>query len=182
MIARAIRFSLVFLVLCGLVYPLAATGLARLLFPRRAEGSLVRRPDGAIIGSELIGQPFARPDLFHGRISPSRYDASATAGASLGPSDPALHERIRTDVAWWRAENPGQPIPADLLTGSGSGVDPHISPAGALAQIPRISRATGIAEGPLRQLVDQHTAAYPRRLRGAPGELAGPERGPEPGA
>lgn len=147
MVGRAIRFSLVFLVLCGLIYPLATTGLARAFFPRQSAGSLVEL-GGRVVGSDLIEQSFTQPGFFHGRVSGDQNE---------GPSDPKLLERVKADVARWQQENPGQPIPADLLTNSGSGLDPHISPASALAQVARVSKATGVPEAQLRLLVDQHT-------------------------
>ena len=157
MVSKAVRFSLVFLVLCGLFYPLATAGLARLIFPRQAEGSLVRAGDGTVIGSDLIGQSFTSPEYFHGRISAVNYNASASGASNLAPSDPALLDRVKADVARWRADNPGQPVPADLLTASGSGLDPHISPEAADAQIPRVAQATGIDAARLRALVASHT-------------------------
>jgi K+-transporting ATPase ATPase C chain len=156
MLGRSLRFTLVFMLLTGLIYPLATTGLAQLLFPHQASGSLFRR-DGTIVGSELIGQRFTQPGYFHGRVSSINYDAAATGSPNYGPSDAALRERVEADVAAWRRENPGQPVPADLLTNSGSGVDPHISPEAALAQVPRVARARGIAEADLRQLVAAKT-------------------------
>lgn len=168
MVSKAIRFSLVFLVLCGLIYPLATTGLAKLIFPRQAEGSLVRAADGTVIGSDLIGQSFTRPDLFHGRISAGNYDASASGASNLAPSDQALLDRVKADVAKWQQENPGQPVPADLLTASGSGLDPHISPEAARAQIPRVARATGVDAARLQALVDSHIEGRTLGIFGEP--------------
>jgi K+-transporting ATPase ATPase C chain len=169
MLGRAIRFSLVFLVLTGLIYPLATTGLARALFPHQAEGSLIKRADGTVIGSELIGQSFGdSPAFFHGRVSSIGYDAASTGSPNYAPSDKALLERVQADVAAWQKENPGQPVPSDLLTNSGSGVDPHISPEAALAQVPRVSKATGVAEATLRVLVAQHTEGRSLGLFGEP--------------
>lgn len=165
---KAIRFSLVFLVLCGLLYPLATTGIAQALFPAQARGSLLQAADGTVIGSELIGQLFTRPEFFHGRVSHVKYDAAATGGSNLGPTDEALVERVKADLAAWEAANPGQPAPADLLTASGSGVDPHISPEAALAQVPRISRARSIPEADLRALVAAHTEGRSLGIFGEP--------------
>ncbi|HEY3367020.1 MAG TPA: potassium-transporting ATPase subunit KdpC [Symbiobacteriaceae bacterium] len=153
MLMRSLRFSIVFLVLCGLLYPLATTGLAQLFFPRQARGSLIQTASGQVVGSELIGQAFSGPAFFHGRISSVSYDASSSGSSNLAPSDPALADRVKADVAKWAAENPGQPAPADLLTNSASGLDPDIAPASALAQVPRISRATGHPEVQLNGLV-----------------------------
>jgi K+-transporting ATPase ATPase C chain len=160
-LAPAIRFSLVFLVLCGLVYPLVTTAVARLLFPRQSTGSLVRR-NGVVVGSELLGQPFRDPRHFWSRID------VGLAGSNLGPLDPALKERVARERAGWRASNPGQPAPADLLTRSGSGVDPHIRPETARAQVPRIARFTGIPAPRLYALVEQQTEGRLLRLFGEP--------------
>ncbi|HLN61403.1 MAG TPA: potassium-transporting ATPase subunit KdpC [Symbiobacteriaceae bacterium] len=168
MISKAIRFSLVFLVVCGLLYPLATTGLAKVFFPRQAEGSLIRRADGTVIGSELIGQAFTTPGYFHGRVSSVKYDAAATGGSNAGPTDEALAERVKADVAQWQKENPGQPVPSDLLTNSGSGVDPHISPEAALAQVARVSQTTGIPVATLKKLVEANTEGRTFGLFGEP--------------
>lgn len=173
MLGRTIRFSLVFVVLTGLLYPLATTGLAQVLFPRQANGSLIKGANGEVIGSEvigseLIGQPFTKPEFFQGRVSHVKYDAAATGGSNLAPSDEALLERVKADVEKWQAENPGQPVPSDLLTASGSGVDPHISPEAALAQVPRVSKATGIDPTRLRDLVNQHTEGRTLGIFGDP--------------
>lgn len=168
MVIRSIRFALLFLVVCGLLYPLATTGVAKVIFPRQAEGSLVTDRGGAVVGSELIGQLFTRPEFFHGRVSSVNYNAAATGGSNLAPSDEALLERVKTDVTAWQAENPGQPIPSDLLTASGSGVDPHISPEAALAQVPRVSKATGLDEARLKELVSRHTEGRTLGIFGEP--------------
>ena len=168
MVSKAIRFTLVFMVLCGVVYPLVTTGLAKLIFPRQAEGSLIRAADGTVIGSQLIGQPVTRPDLFHDRISAVNYDASASGASNLAPSDPALVERVKADVSAWRQENPGQPVPTDLLTASGSGLDPHISPEAARAQIPRVAQATGLDAARLQALVESQTEGRSLGLFGEP--------------
>lgn len=168
MLGRAIRFSLVFLVLTGLLYPPATTGLAQMLFPHQANGSLIKGANGEVIGSELIGQPFTKPEFFQGRVSQVKYDASATGGSNLAPSDEALLGRVKADVEKWKAENPGQPLPSDLLTASGGGVDPHITPEAALAQVARVSKATGIDEARLKDLVNQHTEGRTLGIFGEP--------------
>ena len=153
----AILFTIVTTVLCGILYPLAVTGAARLFFPNPANGSLVTA-NGKIVGSKLIGQPFASPFYFHPRPSAagSGYDALASGGSNLGPTNHALADRIKSDAASLHAENPGAPIPADLLTTSASGLDPDISPDAAYFQIPRIAKARSISEADLRALVQAH--------------------------
>ncbi|MFN0121189.1 MAG: potassium-transporting ATPase subunit KdpC [Blastocatellia bacterium] len=155
----AVLMTLVTTLLFGLIYPLLVTGIAQALFPDQANGQLLRR-DGRIVGSRLIGQPFSAPGYFHGRPSaagPTGYDAMASGGSNLGPLNRKLIERVGADVARLRRENPGQPVPVDLVTASGSGLDPHISPAAAEFQIPRVARARGMREEELRQLVRVHT-------------------------
>lgn len=156
MLLRSIRFAVVFMALTGLLYPLATTGLAQVLFPHQANGSIVKVGDRAI-GSDLVCQLFTRDEFFHGRVSSITYDASATGSPNLAPSDAALVERVKADLERWRKENPGQPVPEDLLTNSGSGIDPHITPESALIQVPRVARATGLPEEQLRRLVGQHS-------------------------
>jgi len=153
----AISFTIVTTILTGVLYPLAVTGVARLLFPNPANGSLITT-NGKIVGSKLIGQPFTSPAYFHPRPSAagSGYDALASGGSNLGPTNRALAARIRSDAAALRAENPNTPIPADLLTTSASGLDPDISPEAALFQIPRIVKARSISESGLRALVQAH--------------------------
>jgi K+-transporting ATPase ATPase C chain len=151
---KALRFALVFLVLVGTLYPLSVLGLAQALFPRQADGSLISGAAGVSRGSELIGQAFTRPEFFHGRISAVNYDAAAASGSNYGPTDAALIDRVRADTWRWASENPGVLPPPDLLTASGSGIDPHISPQAALAQVPRISRATGVAPADLLNLIE----------------------------
>jgi len=144
--------------LFGIVYPLAVTGLAQLLFPRQANGQLIER-GGKIIGSRIIGQPFSSPGYFHPRPSAAGtgYDPLASGGSDLGPTNRQLIERVQGDAAKLGAENPGVPIPADLVTASGSGLDPDISPAGAEFQVPRVARARGMTVGAVRTLVAKHT-------------------------
>jgi potassium-transporting ATPase KdpC subunit len=154
----AMKFTLITTVLFGLLYPLAVTGLSHLLFPKQANGSLIER-NGQILGSRLIGQPFTSDKYFHSRPSAagSGYDATASSGSNLGPTNKQLVDRVKQDVAKLQQENPGVAIPADLVTSSGSGLDPDISPAAAEFQIPRIARARGISAETLRPLVARHT-------------------------
>lgn len=157
-LATAARLFLVLTVLTGLVYPLAVTGAAQLLFPRRANGSLLER-DGRAVGSELIGQPFAGPAYFWGRPSataPHPYNAGASSGSNLGPTNPALLERVQSDVARIRSAHPGAgPVPVDLVTASASGLDPHISPAAALYQVERVAAARHLDPDAVRRLVEE---------------------------
>ena len=154
----AARFTLITTLLFGLVYPLAVTGLSQLLFPRQANGSLIEK-NGQILGSRLIGQAFTSDKYFHSRPSAAGngYDASSSSGSNLGPTNKQLVDRVKQDVAKLQQENPGVAIPVDLVTTSGSGLDPDISPAAAEFQIPRIARARGISAETLRPLVARHT-------------------------
>ena len=145
----------------GLAYPLAVTGIAGAVFPEQAAGSLIFK-DGKPVGSRLIGQPFSDPGHFWGRPSataPQPYNAAASSGSNQGPLNPALEDAVKARIAALLAADPGNgaPIPADLVTASGSGLDPHISPAAALWQLGRVARARGLPEAQLRALVDAHT-------------------------
>jgi K+-transporting ATPase ATPase C chain len=146
-------------VLLGILYPLLVTGLAQLIFPKQANGQLIQR-DGLVVGSRLIGQPFSGPGYFHSRPSAAGaagYDASASSGSNLGPTNAQLIARVNGDVAKLQAENPGTPIPVDLVTTSGSGLDPDISPAAAQFQIRRVAAERKIPETEVARLVLKNT-------------------------
>ena len=181
---KEIRPAIVLLValtlITGLAYPLAITGMAGLLFPYQAQGSMLER-DGMVVGSELIGQSFADDKYFHGRLSATNtpdpndptknvdapYNAANSGGSNLGPTSKMLADRLQADVDKLKAENPAAPVPVDLVTTSASGLDPHISPAAALFQVPRVAKARNLPEDSLRQLVQEQTEG---RLLGLLGE------------
>jgi len=154
----AILFTLITTVLFGFIYPLAVTGLAQLVFPSQANGSLIVN-EGRIVGSSLIGQPFSSPGYFHTRPSNAGtgYDAAQSSGSNLAPTNHLLLERVKGDAEKMRAENPRAPIPVDLVTASGSGLDPEISPAAAEFQVARVARERRMPEADLRGLVQKHT-------------------------
>ena len=167
----AALMTVVTTVIFGLVYPFAVTGVARAVFPDKADGQLIRRDDGTVVGSALIGQPFSSPGYFRARPSaagPAGYDAGASGGSNLGPTNSKLVGRVRADVEKLRTENPGVPVPADLVTTSASGLDPHVSPAAAEFQIPRVARARGVSEEDLRRLVAEHTEGRQFGILGEP--------------
>ncbi len=179
-IRPAIVMILLMTVLTGLLYPLAMTGIATAVFPHQAGGSLVKKGD-KVIGSELIGQNFTKPGYFHGRPSattdvdpqdpnktvPAPYNAANSSGSNAGPTSKGLIERVQGDLKTLKEENPNMPVPIDLLTTSASGLDPDISPEGALFQVPRVAKERGLSEDKVRELVAQHTEG---RLFGLIGE------------
>jgi K+-transporting ATPase ATPase C chain len=181
---KEIRPAIILLValtlITGLAYPLAMTAIAGVIFPKQAEGSLIER-DGKVVGSALIGQEFKSDKYFHGRPSattapdpadstktvPAPYNAANSGGSNLGPTSKALSDRVKEDVDKLKAENPSMPVPADLVTTSGSGLDPDISPEAALFQVPRVAKARNMQEDQVRQLVTDKTEG---RLAGLLGE------------
>lgn len=179
-IRAAVALAGILAVITGLAYPLAMTGIATVLIPSEAAGSLVER-NGSVVGSALIGQAFSRDDYFHGRPSattaldpadPAKtveapYNAASSAGSNLGPTNAALVARVKADLTRLAAENPSESVPIDLVTASGSGLDPHISPAAALFQVHRVARARNMPEQRVRLLVEQHVEG---RLLGILGE------------
>jgi potassium-transporting ATPase KdpC subunit len=172
---REIRPAIVLVIaltlITGVAYPFAITGLAQVIFPDKAQGSLVER-DGKVVGSTLIGQEFTGEGYFHGRPSattapdpndptktvPSPYNAANSGGSNLGPTSKSLIERIQGDIAKLKRENPSAQVPTDLVTTSGSGLDPDISPEAALFQVPRVAKARNLPESQVRQLVAEHTS------------------------
>ena len=182
---REIRPAIVLLIgltlITGLAYPLAITGIAGVLFPRQAQGNLIEK-DGKVVGSALIGQEFKDDKYFHGRPSATTapdpndstktmsapYNAANSGGSNLGPTSKALADRVKEDVDKLKAENPSQPVPVDLVTTSGSGLDPDISPEAALFQVPRVAKARSIPEAKLRQLVDEQVQGRTLGFLGEP--------------
>ncbi len=166
----AILMTIVTTVLFGLIYPLAVTGIAQLVFTEKANGQLIKRSDGTIIGSKIIGQPFSGLGYFHPRPSAAGtgYDAGASSGSNLGPTSQKLIDRVKADVAMLQAENPGKPVPIDLVTTSASGLDPHISQAAAEFQVPRVARERGMSENEINALIAKHTEGRTLGILGEP--------------
>jgi len=167
----AVRITLVLTVLTGMLYPALVTGIAQAIFHKQANGSLIE-VNGKVIGSELIGQKFTKPEYFQGRPSAAGdgYDAANSGPSNFGPTNQKLVDRIKADAEKFRKENPDftGPIPADLLTASGSGLDPHLSPASAAAQVARVAKTRGVALAQVQLLVEQHTESRQLGLLGEP--------------
>ena len=154
----AILMTIATTILLGIIYPLVVTALAQLIFPRQANGQLIHR-DGKTIGSSILGQSFSTPGYFHSRPSfaGNGYDASNSNGSQLGPTNQKLIDRVKANVSSLQAENPGTPVPIDLVTGSTSGLDPHITPAAAEFQLPTVAKERGTTVDQLRPLLAKHT-------------------------
>jgi potassium-transporting ATPase KdpC subunit len=165
----AILITFVLTILTGILYPLAVTGIAQTIFHKQANGSLIER-DGKIIGSEIIGQNFTKPEYFHPRPSQNSYDAANSGGSNLGPANPALADRLKKDGDTFHKDNPDYtgPIPADAITASGSGLDPEISPANAIAQAARVAKARGVATDAVENLVAANTQQRDLGVLGEP--------------
>lgn len=158
-VITAVLMTIVTTILLGLIYPLVVTGLAQVIFKVKANGQLIEH-QGQVIGSRIIGQPFSSPGYFRSRPSAAGavgYDAGASAGSNLGPTNKKLIDRVKADVEKLQAENPGKPVPVDLVTTSGSGLDPHISPAAAEFQVLRVARERSMSEDEVRRLIAEHT-------------------------
>ncbi|WP_338753094.1 potassium-transporting ATPase subunit KdpC [Bacillus sp. FJAT-52991] len=168
---KIIRLSLLMIVLCGIAYPLAMTGLGQLLFPAQANGSLIENEKGQIVGSELISQNFDEPGYFHGRVSSIEHDASASGSNNYAPSNPEMLERVEQSIEDIQKEYPDidlKDIPVDLITNSGSGLDPHISVAAAKFQVDRVSKETGIDQNTLNKVIKETTEPRSLQLFGEP--------------
>jgi K+-transporting ATPase ATPase C chain len=165
----SIRFTILVTVLCGIAYPLLVTGIASVLFPHQAAGSLILK-DGKVIGSELLAQSFTADRYFHPRPSAAGngYDATSSGGSNLAQSNAKLVQRIQGDIDKLSKENPGKPVPIDLVTTSGSGLDPDITPDAAYFQAPRVAKARGLSEDQVRQLIAQHITGRQLGLFGEP--------------
>jgi K+-transporting ATPase ATPase C chain len=166
----SIRFTIVTMLLLGLGYPLLVTGIAGLLFPHQAAGSLIKLNDGTVIGSELLAQSFTSDRYFHPRPSAAGngYDATSSGGSNLAQSNKALVTRIQGDIDKLAAQNPGKPVPIDLVTTSASGLDPDITPDAARFQVPRVAKARNLSEESLFKLVEQHITGRQMGLLGEP--------------
>jgi K+-transporting ATPase ATPase C chain len=166
----SILFTIVTTVLLGLGYPLFVTGVAAMIFPHKAAGSLIKLKDGTVVGSELIAQSFTSDKYFHPRPSAAGngYDATASGGSNLAQSNKTLVTRIQGDIDKLAAQNPGKPVPIDLVTTSASGLDPDITPDAAFFQVPRVAKARGIDEDRVRQLVEQHITSRQLGVLGEP--------------
>src|SRR6185312_10741911 len=172
LLRQSFALLLLMTVITGVLYPLAATGLAQLVFPRQANGSLIVQ-DGKPVGSVLIGQSFTDPTYFWGRPSataPNAYNASASTGSNLGPTNPALTDAVKQRIAALRAADPGNtaPVPVDLVTASGSGLDPEISPAAAQYQLARVAKARGLSTAQVQALVNEYTSGRQLGVFGEP--------------
>jgi potassium-transporting ATPase KdpC subunit len=166
----AVLMTIATTILLGIIYPLVVTGLAKVFFPHKAGGQLIER-NGKVVGSAIIGQPFTGPGYFHSRPSAAGnngYDAANSGGSNLGPTNQKLIDRVKQDVASLQAENPGKPVPIDLVTTSASGLDPDISPAAADFQLPRVARERGMSQEDLRRLVAKHTEGRQLGFLGEP--------------
>ena len=165
----AVLMTLVTTLLLGIVYPLVVTGLAQVLFPNQANGQLIER-GGKVVGSRIIGQTFSSPGYFRSRPSAAGtgYDAANSAGTNLGPTNKKLIDAVRAAVQAAKKENPSAPVPIDLVTSSASGLDPHLSPAAARFQVPRIARERGVPEGEIERLVEAHTEGRQLGFLGEP--------------
>lgn len=168
-IFSAIMMTLVLTIITGIIYPLAVTGLAQLLFKEKAQGSLIVK-DGKVVGSRLIAQPFTGEDYFHTRPSAAGngYDATSSSGTNLGPTSAKLNNNVKAAAAAAKADNPNSPVPVDLVTASGSGLDPHITPAAAEFQVARVARARGMQEAEVRRLVEKYCEGRQFGLLGEP--------------
>ncbi|WP_195574460.1 potassium-transporting ATPase subunit KdpC [Paenibacillus sp. 1001270B_150601_E10] len=166
-----LRVSLVFMLLCGVLYNLAVTGVSQAFMPFQANGSLIKNEQGELVGSKLIGQAFTDPGYFHGRISSIAYNGAGSGSPNYAPSSPDMLSRVKESMEQWKVENPQVPVeevPVDLLTNSGSGLDPHISPESARVQIPRIEKETGITASDLTQMIERHTEGRELGFLGEP--------------
>jgi len=169
-LVTAVLMTIVTTVLLGIIYPLVVTGLAKVLFPHKANGQLIER-NGKVVGSRIIGQAFTGAGYFHPRLSAAGnngYDATNSGGSNFGPTNQKLIDRVKQDVASLQAENPGTPVPIDLVTTSASGLDPDISPAAADFQVTRVARERGISQDELRRLLAKHTEGRQLGFLGEP--------------